>query len=52
MIHYVVVKAAKSSKERNQRKNMSSFPRKRESILICSWSKIKMDSRFRGNDGW
>jgi hypothetical protein len=31
---------------------MASFPRKRESILILvSWFKGKMDSRFRGNDG-
>ena len=27
---------------------MPSFPRKRESILLCH--KFKMDSRFRGND--
>jgi hypothetical protein len=30
---------------------MTSFPRKQESILLLDQqSKIKMDSRFRGND--
>jgi len=32
--------------------NKSSFPRKRDSIfLLYQWNKIKLDSRFRGNDG-
>jgi hypothetical protein len=32
---------------------MTSFPRKRESILLCAFSKakIKLDARFRGHDG-
>ncbi|HEX3122064.1 MAG TPA: hypothetical protein VHQ21_02090, partial [Rhodanobacteraceae bacterium] len=29
----------------------SSFPRRRESIVLCCQQPIKMDSRFRGNDG-
>ena len=31
-------------------KKMSSFPRKRGSMLIWLPSESKMDSRFRGND--
>jgi hypothetical protein len=30
---------------------MTSFPRKRESILLVGRLKIKVDARFRGHDG-